>query len=350
MATTESLGACPIPPLSYRTVLLGHGSGGRLMHELIEKVFRPLLLPPETRVLNDAAVLNVNGLRLAFTTDAFVVDPIVFPGGDIGRLAVNGTINDLAVSGARPLFLSAAFILEEGLPIDTLCQIVDSMRRAAEEAGVPIVTGDTKVVNRGKADKLFITTTGIGVVEYEGTLSADQARPGDLVLLNGPIAAHGIAVMLAREQIEFEQPVRSDTAPLHTLVAAMLRASPRIRCMRDATRGGLASALNEIAMSSRVGIHLYEDRIPIQDEVKGACEILGLDPLHVANEGKLIAIVAPEDGERVLEAMRAHPLGQEAAIIGEVVEDPRHLVLLRTRVGGFRVVSMLAGEQLPRIC
>lgn len=319
------------------------------MHELIEKVFRPLL-PPDTHVLNDAAVLNLDGVRIAFTTDAFVVDPIVFPGGDIGRLAVNGTINDLAVSGARPLFLSAAFILEEGLPIETLCQIVESMRQAAEEAGVPIVTGDTKVVNRGKADKLFITTTGVGVVEYEGNLSADQARPGDLVLLNGPIAAHGIAVMLAREQIEFEHPVRSDTAPLHTLVAAMLRASPRIRCMRDATRGGLASALNEIAASSRVGIHLYEERIPIQDEVKGACEILGLDPLHVANEGKLIAIVDREDAEKVLEAMRSHPLGKEAAIIGEVVEDPRHWVLLRTRIGGFRVVSMLAGEQLPRIC
>jgi hydrogenase expression/formation protein HypE len=346
----ESLGACPIPPLSYRTVLLGHGSGGRLMHELIEKVFRPLLLPPDMRVLNDAAVMTVDGLRLAFTTDAFVVDPIVFPGGDIGRLAVNGTINDLAVSGARPLFLSAAFILEEGLPIETLCQIVDSMRQAAAEAGVPIVTGDTKVVNRGKADKIFITTTGLGVVEYEGTLSADQARPGDVVLLNGPIAAHGIAVMLAREQIEFEQPIRSDTAPLHTLVAAMLRASPRIRCMRDATRGGLASALNEIAMSSRVGIQLDEARIPIQDEVKGACELLGLDPLHVANEGKLVAIVAREDAERVLEAMRSHPLGREATVIGEVVEDPCHLVLLRTRVGGFRVVSMPAGEPLPRIC
>ncbi len=349
-APEGAAGACPIPSLSYRTVLLGHGSGGRLMHELIEKVFRPLLLPPETRVLNDAAVLDINGLRLAFTTDAFVVDPLVFPGGDIGRLAVNGTINDLAVSGARPLFLSAAFILEEGLPIDTLWQVVESMRRAAEEAGVSIVTGDTKVVDRGKADKLFITTTGIGVVEYEGPLSASEARPGDLVLLNGPIAAHGMAVMLAREQVEFERPICSDTAPLHTLVATMLQTSPRIRCIRDVTRGGLASALNEIATSSQVGIHIDEEAIPIQEEVKGACEILGLDPLHVANEGKLVAVVAREDAPKVLGAMRAHPLGREAAIIGEVVEDHRRLVLLRTRVGGFRVVSMLAGEQLPRIC
>jgi hydrogenase expression/formation protein HypE len=350
MPETPQPWTCPTPTLRHKTVLLGHGSGGKLMHQLIETVFRPVLLPSDLAVLNDAALVEVNGTRLAFTTDAFVVDPIVFPGGDIGKLAVNGTINDLAVSGAQPLFLSAAFILEEGLSMEGLWEVVASMREAAEAAGVPIVTGDTKVVNRGKADKLFITTTGLGLVTYPEELSADRARPGDVVLLNGPIAAHGVAILLAREEIEFEHPVLSDTAPLHTLVAEMLRVSPHIRCMRDATRGGLASALNEIAHNSGVGMVLYEDRIPIQDEVKGACEILGLDPLQVANEGKLVAIVARDDAEEVLACMKAHPLGREAAIIGEVTEDARHLVLLKTQIGGLRVVSVLSGEQLPRIC
>ncbi len=341
---------CHIPPLRHKTVLLGHGSGGKLMHQLIDTVFRPLLLPEDLAALDDAALLNINGARLAFTTDAFVVDPIVFPGGDIGKLSINGTINDLAVSGAQPLCLSAAFILEEGLNMETLYAMVASMREAAEAAGVPVVTGDTKVVNRGKADKLFITTTGIGLITYPHELSVNQARPGDVVILNGPIAAHGVAILMAREEIEFEHPVLSDTAALHTLVAEMLRVSPRIRCMRDATRGGLASALNEIASSSGVGIVIYEEQIPIQDEVKGACEILGLDPLHVANEGKLVAIVAREEAEKVLACMKNHPLGREASIIGEVKEDPRHLVLLKTQIGGLRVVSMLSGEQLPRIC
>ncbi len=341
---------CPVPSLRHKTVLLGHGSGGKLMHQLIDTVFRPLLLPAELPVLNDAATLEIGDSRVAITTDAFVVSPLVFPGGDIGQLAVNGTINDLAVSGARPLCLSAAFILEEGLPMDALWSLVASMRQTAEAAGVPIVTGDTKVVNRGSADQLFITTTGLGVVDYAGVLSVDAAQPGDVVILNGAIAAHGVAVLLAREDMEFAHPVLSDTAALHTLVAEMLDASPHIRCMRDATRGGLASALNEIAESSHVGITLYEERIPIQDEVRGACEILGLDPLHVANEGKLVAVVARDDAEKVLARMREHPLGRDAAIIGEVSEDARHLVLLRTEIGGLRVVGMLSGEQLPRIC
>lgn len=341
---------CPMPPLRHDTVLLGHGSGGKLMQQLIDTVFRPLLLPADQAVLNDAATLEAPSGRLAFTTDSFVVSPLVFPGGDIGELAVNGTINDLAVSGARPLALSAAFILEEGLAMDSLWQISASLRRAAEAAGVPVVTGDTKVVNRGSADQLFIITSGVGVVPDGMALSADAARPGDVVICNGAIAAHGVAVMLARQDLDFAHPVLSDTAALHTLVADMLHACPGIRCMRDATRGGLASALNEIAQSSQVGITLFEDRIPLQDEVKGACEMLGLDPLHVANEGKLVAIVPRDDAEQVLEAMRQHPLGRQADIIGEVREDSRHLVLLRTAIGGLRVVAMLSGEQLPRIC
>jgi hydrogenase expression/formation protein HypE len=284
------------------------------------------------------------------TTDSFVVDPIFFPGGDIGAMAVFGTVNDLAVSGARPLFLSAAFILEEGLPIEDLARIVASMQRAYTEAGVELITGDTKVVNRGKGDKVFINTTGIGVVERPIEISADRARPGDKVLLSGAIAAHGVAIMLAREEMEFARPILSDTAPLNALVEDMLQASLDIHCMRDLTRGGLASALNEIAAAAHSGFRIYEDCIPIQDEVKGACEILGLDPLHVANEGKLIAIVAAQDAEKILASMRQNSRGQESAIIGEVVADQPGRVFMKTAVGGFRIVDMLAGEQLPRIC
>lgn len=348
----------------HRQILLGHGSGGKLMHELIEKVFRSNLLSSGTKALNDSAVFDLPAARLpdgqgqagaietrlAITTDSFVVDPIFFPGGDIGKLAVNGTVNDLVVSGARPLLLSAAFILEEGLSVESLQQIVVSMRRACHQAGVNIVTGDTKVVNRGKGDKVFVNTTGIGILERPVEISADRAGPGDLILINGDIAAHGVAILLAREELEFEKPILSDTAPLNDLVNRMLEASLKIHCMRDLTRGGLSSALNEIAAASHVGIRIYEDFIPIQDEVKGACEILGLDPLHVANEGKLIAVVPREDGYRVLEAMRKDPLGRESAVIGEVVEDHPGMVVMKTRVSGFRVVDMLTGEQLPRIC
>ena len=331
-------------------ILLGHGSGGKLMHELIEQLFQPALLASNGAVLNDAAVVQAAGARLAMTTDSFVVDPIFFPGGDIGEMAVYGTVNDLAVSGARPLFLSAAFILEEGLPMEDLSRVVVSMHRACEESGVQLVTGDTKVVNRGKGDKVFINTTGIGVIERPIAISADRARPGDKVLLSGAIAAHGVAIMLAREEMEFERPILSDTAPLNGLVEDMLQASLDIRCMRDLTRGGLASALNEIAASSRVGFRIYEDRISVQDEVKGACEILGLDPLHVANEGKLVAIVSAEHANKILANMRQNRRGQESAIIGEVVADQPGRVFMKTTVGGFRIVDMLAGEQLPRIC
>jgi hydrogenase expression/formation protein HypE len=320
------------------------------MHELIEQVFRPALLTLNGAALNDAALFEAGGARLAMTTDSFVVDPIFFPGGDIGEMAVYGTVNDLAVSGARPLYLSAAFILEEGLPIEDLRRVVASMGRACREAGVAMVAGDTKVVNRGKGDKVFINTTGIGVVERPVEISADRARPGDKVLLSGPIGAHGVAIMLAREEIDFERPVVSDTAPLGGLVEAMLGASLAIHCMRDLTRGGLASALNEIALSSGVGFRIREDRIPVQDEVKGACEILGLDPLHVANEGKLVAVVAPAEAEEILAAMRKNDRGKEAQLIGEVVDDHPGRVVMKTTVGGFRIVDMLSGEQLPRIC
>jgi hydrogenase expression/formation protein HypE len=334
----------------HKHILLGHGSGGKLMHELIEQLFQPTLLVSNGAALNDAAVVDAGGARLAITTDSFVVDPIFFPGGDIGEMAVYGTVNDLAVTGARPLFLSAAFILEEGLPMEDLSRVVVSMHRACEESGVQLVTGDTKVVNRGKGDKVFINTTGIGVIERPIAISADRARPGDKVLLSGAIAAHGVAIMLAREEMEFERPILSDTAPLNGLVEDMMQASLEIRCMRDLTRGGLASALNEIAVSSRVGFRIYEDRIPVQDEVKGACEILGLDPLHVANEGKLVAIVSAEHANKILANMRQNRRGQESAIIGEVVADQPGRVFMKTTVGGFRIVDMLAGEQLPRIC
>lgn len=341
---------CPVQVKQLERILLGHGSGGRLMHELIEHVFRPHLLPAGIESLNDSALFDVNGASLAVTTDSFVVDPIFFPGGDIGKLAVHGTVNDLAVCGARPVIMSAAFILEEGFPVEDLSRVVVSMKHACEEAGVAIVTGDTKVVNRGKCDRIFINTTGVGVVNSPVKISAGLARPGDKIIINGDIAAHGIAVMLAREDIGFEKPVQSDTAPLNSLVSDMLEESSHIHCMRDLTRGGLSSALNEIADSSHVGIRIYEGFIPIQDEVRGACEILGLDPLQVANEGKLVAIVSAGDSARILERMRKNPLGRQATIIGEVVEDHPGMVIMKTRVGGFRVVDMLTGEQLPRIC
>jgi len=342
--------ACPAPLPAQDKVLLGHGSGGRLSAELLQKVFLPALQNPFLNTLNDQALVGVDGVRLAFTTDSFVVKPLFYPGGDIGSLAVNGTINDLAVGGAEPFYLSAAFILEEGLPLETLRQVVASLGRAAQEAGVAIVTGDTKVVEKGKGDGLFINTSGIGRVLPGISLSADQARPGDAILLSGPIGDHGIAILSQREGLEFESPIVSDCAPLHRLVAAMLEASPAIRCMRDPTRGGLSSALNEIAAESRVGMELEESAIPIQEAVRGACELLGLDPLYVANEGKLVAIVDPRQAERILAAMHAHPLGQQARLIGRVTESDPGLVFMRTSLGTKRIVDMLSGDQLPRIC
>jgi hydrogenase expression/formation protein HypE len=342
--------ACPTPITEQGTVSLAHGSGGRLTADLVRQVFLPAFSNPLLDKLDDQAVFGVNRGRLAFTTDAFVVSPIFFPGGDIGKLAVNGTVNDLAMSGAVPLYLSAAFILEEGFSLDDLRRVAASMRQAAREAGVQIVTGDTKVVERGHGDGVYVTTTGVGLVPDGVDISADRARPGDRVLVSGCIAQHGMAVMARREGLDFDVELESDTAALHGLVQAMLQASKDIRVLRDPTRGGLASTLNEIAQRSNVAIVLDEESLPLQPEVEGLCEILGLDPLYVANEGKLIAIVPAEDADAILAAMQAHPLGQAAAIIGEVQAEPAATVYLRTCVGGTRVVDLPAGEQLPRIC
>ena len=342
---------CPIPIQDYPTVLLAHGGGGRLTQMLIEQMFWPTFRNPALETLHDGAVLEVEGARLAFTTDSFVVSPLFFPGGDIGELAVNGTINDLAMCGARPLYLSLGFILEEGFPMEDLWRVVRSIQQAAQEAGVEVATGDTKVVDRGKGDGVFINTTGLGLIPPGIHVSPQRASPGDVVLISGAIAVHGIAIMSVREGLEFETTLESDTAPLNGLVEALLRAAgPEVHVLRDPTRGGLSSALNEIASSAGVGIVLEEASIPLWDEVKGACEILGLDPLYVANEGKCLAIVAAEVAEPALEAMQSHPLGVEAAIIGQVVEEHPGIVILRSRVGGKRVVDMLSGEQLPRIC
>jgi len=342
---------CPIPIQEYPTILLAHGGGGRLTQMLIERMFWPTFRNPALETLHDGAVLEVGGVRLAFTTDSFVVSPLFFPGGDIGELAVNGTVNDLAMCGARPLYLSLGLILEEGFPMEDLWWVVRSIQGAAQVAGVEVATGDTKVVDRGKGDGVFINTTGLGLIPPGIHVSPQRARPGDVVLISGAIAVHGIAILSVREGLEFETTLESDTAPLNGLVEVALQvAGPQVHVLRDPTRGGLSSALNEIASSAGVGIVLEEAQIPIWDEVKGACEILGLDPLYVANEGKCLAIVAPQAAEAALEALRSHPLGREAAVIGQVVEEHPGSVVLRSRVGGKRVVDMLSGEQLPRIC
>jgi len=347
---TGLLGDCPVPVGQYERIVLGHGSGGRLTADLVHRVFLPAFGNDVLSALEDQATLRIDGARLAFTTDAFVVRPIFFPGGDIGRLAVHGTVNDLAVGGAEPLFLAAAFILEEGLELADLARVVDSMRQACAEARVTLVTGDTKVVDRGKGDRIFITTTGIGVVPAGRSLSIAAARPGDRVIVSGTIGDHGIAIMSVREGLEFETALESDSAPLTDLIYALLEAAPGVRCMRDPTRGGLASTLNELAAASRVGVTITEAAIPIRPAVRSACEVLGLDPLYVASEGKLVAVVAPPEAERALAAMRKHPLGEHAAIIGDIVADHPGMVTQRSRIGGERIVTMLAGEQLPRIC
>lgn len=341
---------CPAPLTAGDSVLLGHGSGGKLSADLIRDVFLPAFQNPVLARMDDQAILTMDGLRFAFTTDSFVVKPLFFPGGDIGSLAVHGTVNDLAMGGAQPLFLSAAFIIEEGFAIAELRRVVASMQRAAANAGIQVVTGDTKVVEKGSGDGLFINTSGLGLVANGLSLSADRARPGDRVLLSGAIGDHGIAILAKREGLEFESAIESDSAPLHTLVAAMLAASTEIRCMRDPTRGGVSSTLNEFAAQARVGIEIDERAIPVHEGVQGACELLGLDPLYVANEGKLVAIVAPEAADCVLAAMRQHPLGKDAQIIGTVTADHPRLVTMRTVVGPTRIVDMLAGDQLPRIC
>jgi len=346
-------GSCPVPVSQYDRVLLGHGSGGRLSADLVQRLFLPAFRNDILARLEDQAVCDLaphaSG-RIAFTTDSFVVKPIFFPGGDIGSLAINGTVNDLAMGGATPLFLSAAFILEEGLPMEDLRRIAASMRAAGDAAGVTLVAGDTKVVDRGKGDQVFITTAGVGVVPDGVSLSVSACRPGDRVVVSGTIGDHGIAIMSVREGLEFETVLESDTAPLSGLTRVMLEACPDIRCMRDPTRGGVSSTAHEIAAASGVGVMLDEAAIPMRDEVRGACEILGLDPLYVANEGKLIAVVPAASADRLVQVMQAHPLGSSSAIVGEIVETHPGMVVMRSRVGGTRVVTMLAGEQLPRIC
>ncbi|NIP86871.1 MAG: hydrogenase expression/formation protein HypE [Planctomycetales bacterium] len=333
-----------------KEIQLGHGSGGRLTAELMQRVFLPAYSNPLLAILNDQAVFSLDGGRLAFTTDTFVVKPLFFPGGDIGKLAVNGTVNDLAMGGARPRYLSASFVLEEGLPIDELKRVVASMAEAAGQAEVEIVTGDTKVVERGHGDGIYINTAGVGVVEHACCLSANQAQAGDTIIVSGPLGDHGMAVMARREGLEFDAPIESDTQPLHDLVATMLAAVDGLRCLRDPTRGGLATTLNEIAESSGVGMVLDERAIPVRPAVAGLCELLGLDPFYVPCEGRLVAIVRASDTDAVLEAMRAHPRGEQAIAIGQVVADHPSTVVMKTCVGGTRIVDVLSGEQLPRIC
>jgi hydrogenase expression/formation protein HypE len=337
------------------TITLSHGSGGKAMRDLIDDVFlgafdNPALAPLEDQARFALAELARGGDRLAFTTDSYVIDPLFFPGGDIGELAVNGTVNDLAVSGARPLYLSCGMILEEGFPVGDLRRIATSMRRAADAAGVLIATGDTKVVHRGAADKLFVNTSGLGVIPAGVQVAAQRARPGDKVLVNGYIGDHGVAVLAARDDLALDVPIESDTQPLHGLVAALLEACPGVHCLRDATRGGIATVLNEFAESAGVCVNLDEPTLPVREAVRGVSEILGLDPLYFANEGKLVAVVPGEQAETALAAMRAHPAGADAAIVGEITDSPEGSVIMHTVFGGERIVDMLVGEQLPRIC
>ncbi len=336
--------------LKHGLVDMSHGSGGRAMAQLIDELFVKYFDNELLRQGNDFAQFAVDAGRMVMSTDCHVISPLFFPGGDIGSLAVYGTINDVAMSGARPLYLAAGFILEEGLPLADLERIVSSMAQAAKLAGVPVVTGDTKVVERGKGDGIFITTTGVGLVPQGVNISGARAQPGDAIVISGSIGDHGVAVMASRENLSFETAIESDSAALNSLVAAMVKAAPDIHCLRDPTRGGLATTLNELARQSSVGMRLQERNMPIKRAVKDACELLGLDPLYVANEGKLVCICGQKDLARLLAVMRAHPLGAQAAIIGKVVADEHHMVQMETAFGGSRVVDWLAGEQLPRIC
>ncbi len=341
--------------VSLPHVTLAHGSGGKAMRDLIDDVFlgafdNPALAPLEDQARFDLAALQAQGDRLAFTTDSYVVDPLVFPGGDIGRLAVCGTVNDLAVGGARPLYLSCGVIIEEGFPVEDLRRTAASMRGAADEAGVAIVTGDTKVVPKGAADKLFVNTAGVGVIPAGIEIAARRAAPGDLVLVNGLLGDHGAAILDARGDLALDSPIESDCAPLNGLIGAILAICPEVHCLRDATRGGVATVLNEFAQAAGVGIEIEESAVPLREEVKGFCEILGLDPLYLANEGKLVLILPEDRAEAALAAMRAHPAGAHSAVIGRVLPAPEGSVVMKTLFGGTRVVDMLVGDQLPRIC
>jgi hydrogenase expression/formation protein HypE len=342
--------SCPIPITEYAQIVLGHGGGGTLTRSLIEKMFLPSFNNAYLETLHDGAVFDVGGTKVAFTTDSYVVRPIFFPGGDIGTLAVNGTVNDLAMCGARPLFISAGLILEEGLPMETLWRVVQSMKDAAEAARVTIATGDTKVVDKGKGDEIFINTSGIGIVEARSAVTPRSVCPGDAVLLNGDIGRHGMAIMARREGLEFDTTIESDCAPLAEIALSLIAAGVDVHCLRDLTRGGLASAVVEIAESGAVQIDLDERAIPVSGPVRAACEFLGLDPIYVANEGRFIAVVAAEDQDRALGLLRSHPLGSGASRIGRVTAERPGMVTLRTRIGTQSIIDMLSGDQLPRIC
>ncbi|MBP1604059.1 MAG: hydrogenase expression/formation protein HypE [Acidobacteria bacterium] len=341
---------CPVPIGRYSTVMMAHGGGGRLMHRLLEDVMLPAFGNPALDARHDSAVIELHGRRLALTTDSYVVRPLFFPGGDIGALAVNGTVNDLAMSGARPLCLSAAFILEEGLPMETLKKVVASMRAAADAAGVQVVTGDTKVVDKGKGDAVFVTTAGLGVIEHELDISPRSVRPGDAIIVSGDLGRHGMAIMAVREGLEFDSAIESDCAPLAEPVLALIRDGIDVHCLRDLTRGGLASALNEIAEVAGLGMRIEERAIAVREDVRGACEILGFDPLYVANEGRFVAFVAPPDAARAVEILRGYETTAGAAVIGAATGEAPALVTLAGVLGSSRIVDMLSGEQLPRIC
>jgi hydrogenase expression/formation protein HypE len=345
----ESL-SCPLPIMEHNTVQLAHGAGGKLSHELIEKMFLPRFQNDILNKMDDHALLTLSHNCIAFTTDSFVVSPLFFPGGNIGTLAINGTINDLCMSGATPLYMSAGFIIEEGFSMESLHRILISMEKASREAHVKVVTGDTKVVHKGACDQIFINTSGIGVIPDNVTISASNLSVGDYLIISGTCADHGMAIMTTREGLSFETTVTSDTSSLNDLVKEMLTVTHNIHAMRDPTRGGIAATVNEFAQSSHVGIELYEDKIPIKDDVRGACEVLGIDPLHVANEGKLIASVPKHEAQKVLHVMKSHKYGKDAQIIGEVVNDHPNVVVIITLLGTKRIVDMPLGEQLPRIC
>jgi hydrogenase expression/formation protein HypE len=340
---------CPMPIQQYPHILLAHGGGGKLMHQLIEKMFIATF-GDDRQIPHDATVLTLPTNKIAMTTDSYVVRPLFFPGGDIGSLAIHGTVNDLAMAGARPLYLTVGLILEEGLPMETLWRIVQSMQQAAQNAGVKIVTGDTKVVDKGKGDGIFINTAGVGIIEHSLAIGPGSVQPGDILLVNGDLGRHGIAIMAQREGLDFETEIESDSAPVADLVGQLLQAGIEIHCLRDLTRGGLASTLNEIAEAAGFEIEIDELAIPVREDVQGACELLGFDPLYVANEGRFVAFVAPADAQKALEIMRSHPLGTNASQIGSVSTAANSLVKLRSRIGQQRIIDMLSGEQLPRIC
>jgi len=342
--------SCPFPIQQYPHVLLAHGGGGRLMQQLIEKMFTHAFGPKPATGLHDSIVLNLPSNKIAFTTDSFVVKPLFFPGGDIGALAVNGTVNDLSMSGARPLYLSLGFIIEEGLSMETLWRVVRSIKKAADEAGVTIVTGDTKVVDRGKGDGIFINTSGIGIIEHDLSIVPAHIQSGDAILINGDVGRHGIAIMATRENLSFETTIESDCAPLNDIVSRLIKVGIEIHCMRDLTRGGLASALNEIAQDASRTIQIDEKFVPVKEQVASACAIMGFDPLYVANEGRFIAFVPASQSSKALKILQNHPLGQGACCIGEVLDDTKPLVTLKGIIGANRILDMISGEQLPRIC